>query len=78
MEVSIAQAIISLLAASFIYVILKIIHSQFISSSNPLARNAKKPTRKPYVTDQKLRDKVVKQNFSIDKVREWNTRSIIS
>ena len=39
----------------------------FNAQKNPLAQDSRKP-RKPYIIDQKLRDKVIKQSFSIEKV----------
>ena len=45
----------------------KIFKRYLNAEKNPLAEDSRKP-RKPYIIDQKLRDKVIKQSFSIEKV----------
>jgi hypothetical protein len=38
------------------------------TGANPFERDARRP-RKPYMTDQRQRDNVIKQEFEIGKVR---------
>ena len=45
----------------------KVFKRYFNAEKNPLAEDSRKP-RKPYIIDQKIRDKVIKQSFSIEKV----------
>lgn len=53
-----------------IFLILQIIRWSFQSSApNPFSKDSRQ-SRKPYVTDQKQRDQVLKQAFSTDKVPE--------
>ncbi len=55
-------------AAVVAFVVAQILRWLFKASApNPFAEDARVP-RKLYVTDQKKRDAVIKQNFSIDKV----------
>ncbi len=69
MDFSILQAVVSLLATISAYLVFRVVRSQIFGSPNPLAGDGRKP-RRPYVTDQKARDKVLKQNFSIEKVQK--------
>jgi hypothetical protein len=56
-------------AAATAFVIVQIVRWAIQATpANPFARDERKQ-RKPYITDQKKRDDIVKQNFSVEKVR---------
>jgi hypothetical protein len=61
------RAVVAAAVALVIMLVLRKMFNKKSPSNNPFADDDRKP-RKEYVIDQKKRDAVIKQNFSIEKV----------
>ena len=74
MELEILEILSGVLAT---FALLNLVYWLFHRRSSPFAYDGRKK-RKPYITDQKKRAEVLKQHFSIEKVRSVSCKLFIT